>query len=89
VKEAADDVLLTVAENPPVPAEYEVAVPGGKVLLPAVAGESGEEEGGKVVVKVTGTVTNEEMVVALTLEETEEEATDVTLEDDSGLGEGK
>jgi len=87
VKEAAEDVLLTGVMNPPVPVEYEVAVPGGKVLLTAVTGESGEEEGVKVVVKVTGTVTKEEMVVALALGETEEEATEVTLEeDDSELG---
>jgi hypothetical protein len=89
VKEAAEDVLLTVVENPPVPVEYEVAVPDGKVLLPAVAGESGEEEGVKVVVKVTGTVTKEEMVVTLALGETDEEATDVKLEDDPGPGVGK
>lgn len=82
MKEAAEDVLLTNVENPPVPVEYEVAVPGGKVLLTAVTGESGEEEGVKVVVKVTGTVTNEEMVVALALEETEEEATEVALEEE-------
>ena len=82
MKEAAEDVLLTNVENPPVPVEYEVAVPGGKVLLTAVTGESGEEEGVKVVVKVTGTVTNEEMVVALALGETEEEATEVALEEE-------
>lgn len=89
MKEATEDVLLTAVENPPVPVEYEVAVPGGKVLLAAVAGESGEEEGVKVVVKVTGTVTNEETVVTLALGETEEEATDVKLEDDSGPGGGR
>ena len=82
MKEAAEDVLLTNVENPPVPVEYELAVPGGKVLLTAVTGESGEEEGVKVVVKVTGTVTNEEMVVALALGETEEEATEVALEEE-------
>lgn len=89
MKEAAEDVPLTVVGNPPVPVEYEVAVPGGKVLLIAVTGESGEEEGVKVVVNVTGTVTNEEMVVALALEETEEEATEVTLEEDPELGKGR
>lgn len=89
MKEATEDVLLTAVENPPVPVEYEVVVPGGKVLLAAVAGESGEEEGVKVVVKVTGTVTNEETVVTLALGETEEEATDVKLEDDSGPGGGR
>lgn len=88
MKEAAEDVLLTVMGNPPVPVENEVAVPGGKVLLIAVTGESGEEEGVKVVVKVTGTVTNEEMVVALALGDTEEDAREVALEkeDDSELG---
>ena len=89
MKETAEDVLLTVVGNPPVPIETEVAVPGSKVLLTAVAGESGEEEGVNVVVRVTGTVTNDEMVVALALEETGEEATDVTLEDDSGPGGGR
>lgn len=88
MKEAAEDVLLTDVGNPPVPVEDEVAVPGGKVLFTAVTGESGEDEGVKVVVKVIGTVTNEEMVVALALGETEEDAREVTLEedDDSELG---
>lgn len=89
MKEAADDVLLAVTENPPVPVEYEVAVPGGKVLLTAVTGESGEEAGVNVVVNVIVPVTNEEIVVALALEVAEVGATDDTLEEDSGPGEGR
>jgi hypothetical protein len=74
-------------EAPPVPIEDEIAVPGSKVLLTAVTGDSGEEEGVKVVVTMTVPVTNEEMVVTLALDENGDEAAgDVTLEDDSGLG---
>jgi hypothetical protein len=86
VKEAADDVLLAVAEDPPVPVKYEVTVPGGEVLLTAVTGESGEESGVNVVVSVIVPVTNEEMVVALALGLAEEEAADDTFEGDSGPG---
>jgi hypothetical protein len=80
---------LAATGNPPVPVENEVAVPGGEVLLTAVTGESGEEAGVNVVVKVIVPVTNEEMVVALALEVAEGEATDDTLDDDSGPGEGR
>lgn len=86
MKEAAEEVLLLITDAPPVPIEGEVAVPVREVLLTAVTGESGEEEGVKVVVTMTVPVTNEEMVVTLALEGNDDEAADVTLEDDSGLG---
>lgn len=89
MKEAAEEVLLPITDAPPVAIEGEVAVPGREVLLMAVTGESGEEEGVKVVVTMTVPVTNEEMVVTLALEENEDEAADVKLEDDSGLGGGR
>lgn len=89
MKEAAEEVLLPITDAPPVPIEGEVAVPDRKVLLTAVTGDSGEEEGIKVVVTMTVSVTNEEMVVTPALDGNEDEAADVTLEDDSGLGGGR
>lgn len=86
MKETAEDVPLPVMEAPPVTIEGETAVPGGKVLFTAVTGESGEEEGVKVVVTMTVPVTNEEMVVTLALDENVDEAEDVMLEADTGLG---
>lgn len=85
MKETAEDVPLPFMEVPPVTIEGEVVVPGSKVLLTAVTGDSGEEEGVKVVVTMTVPVMNEEMVVTLALDENEDEAADVMLEVDTGL----
>lgn len=89
MKEAAEEVPLPYVEGTPVPMEGEIAVPGSEVLLTAVAGDSGEEEGVRVVVTMTVPVTNEEMVVTLALDENVAEAADVMFEDDSGPGGGR
>ena len=89
VKEAAGEVPLPYVEGTPVPIEGETAIPGSEVLLTAVTGDSGEEEGVRVVVTMTVPVTNEEMVVTLALDENVDEAADVMLEDDSGAGGGR
>lgn len=86
--ETADEVLLMDFEIDPVPENEEVTVPDRvKVLLLAVIGETSDEEGVRVLVKVTVPVTNEDTVVELTAcdNEDEDREPDVTFEVVSGL----